>query len=75
MMRFQNIALSLLSLKFPPGGQTNILLFGDPDPASTNSTLGWYVAYKKDAPPAGQNQSAISRRLGAVAGLTEGGEE
>jgi hypothetical protein len=58
MMRFQNIALSFLTLKFPPGGQTNILLFGDPDPASTNSTLGWYVAYKKDSPKEQNDQSA-----------------
>lgn len=48
LMRFSNIALSFLSLKFPPAGQTNVLLFGDPDPQSASSTLGWYAAYKKD---------------------------
>ena len=48
LMRFANVALSFFSLRFPPGGQTNILLFGDPDPASSASSLGWYAAYKKD---------------------------
>jgi hypothetical protein len=48
LMRFRNIALGFLGLKFPPGGQTNVLLFGDPNPDSNNSALGWYAAYKKD---------------------------
>ncbi len=49
LMKFQNIALSFLALSFPPGGKTNMLLFGDPDPDSDNSKLGWYAAYKKDS--------------------------
>ena len=24
------------------------MLFGDPDPKGSNTTLGWYAAYKKD---------------------------
>ena len=48
MMRFSNIALSFLSLKFPPGGRTNLLLFGDPNPQGANTTLGWYAAYMKN---------------------------
>jgi hypothetical protein len=48
LLRFANIALSFLSLKFPPGGRTNVLLFGDPDPKGSDTTLGWYAAYKKD---------------------------
>ncbi len=48
LMRFQNIALSFLGVNFPPGGKTNVLLFGNPDPNSKTSTLGWYAAYKKD---------------------------
>ncbi len=48
IMRFNNIMLSFLGLQFPPGGRTNLLLFGDPDPNGTNTTLGWYAAYKKD---------------------------
>ncbi|SRX76225.1 hypothetical protein [Aequorivita antarctica] len=47
MMKFFNIALSFLGVKFPPGGRTNVLLFGDPA-AQTNTMLGWYAAYKKD---------------------------
>jgi hypothetical protein len=48
LMRFDNIALSFLSVTFPPGGRTNVLLFGDP--SGKSNTLGWYLAYKKDDP-------------------------
>ncbi|HEX2189707.1 MAG TPA: hypothetical protein VHG51_12450, partial [Longimicrobiaceae bacterium] len=50
LLRLQNVALSFLGLSFPPGGRTNALLFGDPDPRAGNSALGWYLAYKKDKP-------------------------
>ncbi len=48
LLELQRMALSFLGLSFPPGGQTNAVLFGDPDPNGSNTTLGWYVAYKKD---------------------------
>lgn len=48
LLRLQNVALSFLGLSFPPGGRTNALLFGDPDPRAGNPALGWYLAYKKD---------------------------
>ena len=48
MLRFYNIALSFLGVSFPPGGSANVLLFGDPDPQSKASSLGWYAAYAKD---------------------------
>ena len=51
LMRFANVALSFMGLRFPSGGRTNALLFGDPDPAAEASTLGWYVAYAKDRKP------------------------
>jgi hypothetical protein len=54
LIRFQSIALGFLSLKFPPDGKTNLLLFGDPNPQASNTTLGWYAAYKKNAPSGGQ---------------------
>lgn len=44
---FYNIALSFLSKTFPPTGQFNIVLFGNPDPQSDNTSLGWYAAYAK----------------------------
>jgi hypothetical protein len=61
LMRFSDIALSLFSLKFPPGGRTNLLLFGDPSPEAANTTLGWYAAYMKNPSktgPTGQNSLA-----------------
>jgi len=48
LMKFTNIALTLFSLRFPPGGTTNMLLFGDPDPKAAQTTLGWYAAYMKN---------------------------
>jgi len=48
LMRFANIALSIFGVKFPPGGRTNLLLFGDPNPKAANTTLGWYAAYAKN---------------------------
>lgn len=47
LMRFRRIALGLLGLEFPPDGQTEILLFGDPRGGSS-SALGWYAAYLKN---------------------------
>jgi hypothetical protein len=58
LMRFRNIALGFLGLKFPPGGRTNVLLFGDPNPDSNNSALGWYAAYKKDDKPKDKGSQA-----------------
>ncbi len=56
LLRLEKIALGFLGLTFPPGGQTNLLLFGNPDPSATTDRLGWYGAYRKDpeqsAPPA-----------------------
>jgi hypothetical protein len=48
LMRFSNIALSFLGVKFPSSGRTNMLLFGDPNPKGANTTLGWYAAYMKN---------------------------
>jgi hypothetical protein len=49
LLRFTNIALQFLSLKFPPNGKTSAMLFGDPNPAGGSRSLGWYAAYKKDS--------------------------
>jgi hypothetical protein len=46
MLKFDNIALKFFLVKFPPSGQTNIYLFGDPN-NQDNTTLGWYAAYAK----------------------------
>jgi hypothetical protein len=59
VLLLNNISLSLLTLTFPPNGQTTAYLFGSP---GDNTTLGWYAGYvenakKKDPkalPPGGQ---------------------
>lgn len=49
LLTLSNIALKLLGiLKLPPGGNTNFLLFGNPNPGTTAKSLGWYAAYNKD---------------------------
>jgi hypothetical protein len=48
-----NIGFSFLSFTFPPTGQVNFVLFGDPDSSSDNTTLGWYAAYAKPAAQSG----------------------
>lgn len=50
LLRLDTIALGFLGLRFPPGGRTNLLLFGNPDPRASGNRLGWYGAYKKDQP-------------------------
>ncbi|GIG39279.1 hypothetical protein [Cellulomonas phragmiteti] len=49
VLALHDISLSLLSLSFPPSGQTEILLFGDPGGQSQPS-LGWYGGYAQDPP-------------------------
>jgi hypothetical protein len=54
LIKFNNIALKVLSKQLPPNGKIGMFLFGDPgkhaqptdDP--TQSSLGWYAAYQKD---------------------------
>jgi hypothetical protein len=42
-----NIGFKFLSFTFPPTGQVNFVLFGNPGTPSGNSSLGWYAAYAK----------------------------
>ena len=54
LIKFNNIALKVLSKQLPPNGRIGMYLFGDPnrhgqpvdDPAQ--SSLGWYAAYQKN---------------------------
>jgi hypothetical protein len=47
VLELDRIALSVLVLTFPPGGQVDALLFADPT-GKDHTTLGWYAAYAKD---------------------------
>jgi hypothetical protein len=70
LLRLQNVALSFLGLSFPPGGRTNALLFGDPDPRAGNAALGWYLAYKKDKKKEDEKKDdGKTLRSGAAAAL------
>ncbi|HMV50532.1 MAG TPA: hypothetical protein PKD31_22520, partial [Blastocatellia bacterium] len=55
-----NIGFKFLAFTFPPSGQVNFVLFGDPNGAAngSNSSLGWYAAYAKpETKKQGQKQS------------------
>lgn len=48
VLALSNIALKFLGiLKLPPGGDTNFLLFGNPNKGATAKSLGWYASYNK----------------------------
>ncbi|UOQ99311.1 hypothetical protein MUN81_07370 [Hymenobacter sp. 5317J-9] len=49
-LTFSNIALKFLSLKFPPGGNTDLVLLGNPTAGAGAGSLGWYGAYAKAKP-------------------------
>jgi hypothetical protein len=44
---FQNLGLKILSVSFPPGGTTDIEIFGSPN--DDTNTLAWMAAYVKDS--------------------------
>lgn len=71
LMRFANIALSVFGVKFPPGGRTNLLLFGDPNPKAANTTLGWYAAYAKNPSKTGPTGPSGPTAPRALPGATE----
>lgn len=48
VLALQQIAISVLTLSFPPGGQVDVLLFADPT-GKDHTTLGWYAGYAKTA--------------------------
>ncbi len=58
ILQLSDIALKFLSLSFPPNGQVNLLLFGNPD-APTSGALGWYASYLKN----GAGQSSKQQQL------------
>ena len=61
LLKIKNVALKLLTLSFPPNGQTELIVFGNPD-SSDKDTVGWYAAYAKEpaALPEGQSGSRAS---------------
>jgi hypothetical protein len=60
ILELRTITLSILSLTFPPTGQTSIVLFGDPS-GIDRETLGWYAAFNK---PSGNQQNTQPKLSG-----------
>ncbi len=70
ILELRAIALSVLSLTFPPTGQTSILLFGDPG-GTDRETLGWYAAFNK---PTGNGQKTQTPLGGLAPGVLQWSE-
>jgi hypothetical protein len=70
-----DIGFKFLSFKFPPNGQVNFVLFGNPDAPGGNTSLGWYAAYaKSQTTPAGGgggNQQQLQRLARPAAALED----
>jgi len=56
LLQLSNIALKFLSVSFPPGGQVNMTLFGNPA-QQTSGALGWFAAYLKNRAGGGKSSS------------------
>jgi hypothetical protein len=59
MLQLGNIAIKLFMLTFPPNGQVNLLLFGNPD-AQTSGALGWYASYVKNGAGGGGGAAHVT---------------
>ncbi|WP_417521874.1 hemagglutinin [Marinobacter sp.] len=67
ILKLGDIALKLLALSFPPNGQIDLLMFGNPD-AQTSGALGWYASYVKNG--AGKAGGKTEPRLTALKSQT-----
>lgn len=55
LIQLSNIALKFLSVSFPPNGQVNMTLFGNPA-QQTSGALGWFAAYIKNGAGGGSKK-------------------
>ncbi len=53
LLKLKNIMIKVLILSLPPSGQTEIIIFGDPQATqdTVKKAIGWYAAYAKDPTP------------------------
>lgn len=58
LLKIKKIALKFFVLSFPPSGQTEIVIFGNPDATDSNDAIGWYAAYAKEKPALPEGQSS-----------------
>lgn len=71
ILKLGDIALKLLALSFPPNGQIDLLMFGNPD-AQTSGALGWYAAWVKNgADGAGGKQVQRLTQLHSESALSQ----
>lgn len=62
LIQLSNIALKVLSVTFPPNGQVNMTLFGNPAQQSSGA-LGWFAAYLKNGAGSGTKKSPAQLAL------------
>ena len=58
LLKIKKVALKFFVLSFPPNGQTEIVIFGNPDATDSNNAVGWYAAYAKEQPALPEGQSS-----------------
>ncbi len=59
LLKLKNIMIKFLVLSIPPSGQTEIIIFGDPQGTAENNSVGWYAAYAKEPPAPPKPQSPL----------------
>jgi hypothetical protein len=67
LLTLSNIALKLFLVSFPPTGQINLYLFGNP--GGSGASLGWYAGYVKpssQAPPRALPAETATRLIAAA---------
>jgi hypothetical protein len=62
LLKLTGVTLTLMGQSLPPAGSFDFFVFGDPDPQSRSTSLGWYGAYRKPQPPKPQEPEVFASR-------------
>ena len=69
LLKLTGVTLQVMSKSLPPAGDFEFFLFGDPDPRSGSSSLGWYAAYRNPKRPAEKSVVRLDWRRFALRSL------
>jgi hypothetical protein len=71
LLKLTGVTLTLMGQSLPPAGSFEFFVFGDPDPQSSSTSLGWYAAYLKPQPPKPEEPKAFESRQYAARQLLQ----
>jgi hypothetical protein len=71
LLKLTGVTLTLMGQSLPPAGSFEFFVFGDPDPQSTSTSLGWYAAYRKPQSPKPEEPKAFESRQYAARQLLQ----